>query len=88
MSFIVKNLADRITINLRFFLERTAIYLIFIYKDEMSTDPSKITAYCRQKMQKTQTFLYKNDSLMTIWQNFGEFVQGWGGIGLAKPTVD
>ncbi|MDO5651027.1 MAG: hypothetical protein Q4G13_02685 [Moraxella sp.] len=41
MSFIVKNLADRITINLRFFLERRAIYLIFIYKDEMSADPKK-----------------------------------------------
>ncbi|MDO5650856.1 MAG: hypothetical protein Q4G13_01805 [Moraxella sp.] len=56
MSFIVKNLADRITINLRFFLERAAIYLIFIYKDEMSTDPKN---FCMTGFFKSCYHFYK-----------------------------
>ena len=40
LFFFVKILSDRITISLRFFLEKRAILLIFAYKDESSTDPS------------------------------------------------
>ncbi|MGK8250922.1 hypothetical protein [Moraxella lacunata] len=41
MFFIVKNLSDRITINLRFFLEKRAIFLIFHCKYQSSTRPIK-----------------------------------------------
>ncbi|MGK8252326.1 hypothetical protein [Moraxella lacunata] len=40
MFFIVKNLSDRITINLRFFLEKRAIFLIFHCKYQSSTRPT------------------------------------------------